>query len=100
MPKGGGEEGAVASLAAVYTVLKPGGYFVIIDHEGLAENDNAELHRMQKADAIRVAEAAGFVLDTDSGVLHHHSDDMSKHMRDESVQGKTNRFLLKLRKPE
>jgi predicted methyltransferase len=96
----GGEEGAVASLAAVYAVIKPGGFFVIIDHEGLAENDNAELHRMQKADAVRVAEAAGFVLETDSGVLHHHSDDMSMHMRDDSVRGMTHRFVLKFRKPE
>ena len=55
---------------------------------------------MLKTDAIRVAEAAGFIVETDSGVLHHHSDDMTMHMRDDSVRGKTNRFLLKLRKPE
>lgn len=96
----GGDEVAVAALASVYTVLKPGGFFVIIDHEGLAENDNADLHRMVKADAIRVAEAAGFVLETDSGVLHHDSDDMSMHMRDDSVRGMTHRFVLKFRKPE
>ncbi len=96
----GGEVGAVASLAAVYSVLKPGGFFVVIDHEGLAENDNAELHRLVKADAVRVAEAAGFVLDSDSDVLQNDTDDMSMHMRDESVQGMTNRFVLKFRKPE
>lgn len=96
----GGEVAAVASMTAVYKVLKPGGFFVVIDHEGLAGNDNVEMHRLVKADAIRVGEAAGFVLETDSGVLHHHSDDMSKHMRDESVQGKTHRFVLKFRKPE
>jgi predicted methyltransferase len=96
----GGEEGAVASLAAVYVTLKPGGFFVIIDHEGLAEYDNAELHRMLKADAVRVAEAAGFVLDTDSDVLQNDADDMSIHMRDDSIRGMTNRFVLKFRKPE
>lgn len=95
-----GDEGAIAMMAAVYSTLKPGGFFVVIDHEGLPENDNAALHRMVKDDAIRVAEAAGFALDTDSGILHHHSDDMSMHMRDESVQGKTHRFVLKFRKPE
>jgi predicted methyltransferase len=58
-----------------------------------------QLHRMQKADAVRVAEAAGFVLETDSGVLHHHSGDMSMHMRDDSVRGMTHRFVLKFRKP-
>ena len=96
----GGEVGAVASMAAVYAVLKPGGFFVVIDHDGIAGNDNVKLHRLVKADAVRVAEAAGFTVATDSGVLHHHSDDMTMHMRDESVQGKTNRFLLKLSKPE
>ncbi|MGI9272165.1 MAG: class I SAM-dependent methyltransferase [Woeseiaceae bacterium] len=96
----GGDEVAVTALAAVYSTLKPGGFFVVIDHEGIEGNDNAELHRMVKADAVRVGEAAGFVLETDSGVLHHHSDDMSLHMRDESVQGKTHRFVLKFRKPE
>jgi predicted methyltransferase len=96
----GGEEAAVASLAAVYAVLKPGGFFIIIDHEGLAENDNAELHRMLKADAVRVAEAAGFVLDSDFDVLQNDADDMSIHMRDDSIRGMTNRFVLKFRKPE
>jgi predicted methyltransferase len=96
----GGEEGAGASLSAVYAVLKPGGYFVIIDHEGLAGNDNAALHRMVKADAIRLAETAGFTLETDSDVLQFDTDDMSMHMRDDSVQGMTNRFVLKFRKPE
>jgi predicted methyltransferase len=96
----GGEVGAVASMAAIYATLKPGGFFVVIDHDGVPGNDNVELHRIVKADAIRVAEAAGFEVAVDSGILHYNSDDMSKHMRDESVQGKTNRFLLKLRKPE
>ena len=96
---GGGEEGAIATLAAVFAVLKPGGYFVIIDHEGLAGNDNTALHRMVKADAVRFAETAGFVLDTDSDVLQNDTDDMSAHMRD-SDPGTTNRFVLKFRKPE
>jgi predicted methyltransferase len=96
----GGDEVAVPALTAVYASLKPGGIFVVIDHEGIEGNDNAELHRMVKADAIRVGEAAGFMLETASGVLHHHGDDMSLHMRDESVSGKTHRFVLKFRKPE
>lgn len=96
----GGEVGAVAVLSSVYSVLKPGGFFVVIDHEGVAGNDNAELHRMLKADAIRTAEAAGFTLEVDSDVLRNPDDDMTLFMRDESVSGNTNRFLLKFRKPE
>ena len=86
-------------MRAVYSVLKPGGFFGVIDHQGLEGRDNAALHRMLKEDAIRVAEAAGFVVEADSGLLHHHSDDMTKHMR-ESPRGETYRFVLRLRKPE
>jgi predicted methyltransferase len=95
----GGEDGAIASLAAVFTVLKPGGFFVIIDHDGLAENNNAALHRIAKDDAIRIAVAAGFELELESDVLQNDDDDMSMHTRDKSVYGRTNRFVLKFRKP-
>jgi predicted methyltransferase len=96
----GGDAGAAAVMAAVYSALKPGGFFVVIDHEGVAGNDNVALHRMQKSDAIRAAETAGFVVDLDSNILYNPADDMSLHMRDESVSGKTNRFLLRFRKPQ
>ena len=95
-----GEEAAVATMAAVYSTLKPGGVFGVIDHQGLEGQDNAALHRMLKADAIRVAEAAGFTLESDSDVLHSDIDDMTQHMRAEGIRGHTNRFLLRLRKPK
>jgi predicted methyltransferase len=96
----GGEDAAVAAMTAVYGVLRPGGVFGVIDHQGLEGQDNVELHRMLKADAIRVAEAAGFIVDKDSDVLYSDIDDMTQHMRTEGIRGYTNRFLLKLRKPE
>lgn len=95
-----GEESAVGTMKLVYSALKPGGIFGVIDHGGLAGNDNSALHRMQKDDAIRVATAAGFVVEGDSGLLHSHSDDMSQGVFAEGIRGKTHRFLLKLRKPE
>jgi len=94
-----GEEAAVVAMSAVLGTLKPGGVFGVIDHEGLQGQDNLALHRMPKADAIRVAEAAGFIVEADSGILHVHDDDMTGHMRDRE-RGQTHRFLLKLRKPE
>lgn len=96
----GGDAAAIGAMRAVYSVLKPGGVFGVIDHQGIDGQDNEALHRMWKTDAIRVAEAAGFVVEADLGVLHFHDDDMTKHMRDDSVRGRTHRFLLKLRKPE
>ena len=95
-----GEEAAVGAMRKIYSILKPGGVFGIIDHEGNADQDNAAVHRMLKTDAIRMAEAAGFVVEADSGILHVHSDDRTQHVFAEGVRGKTHRFLLKLRKPE
>jgi len=95
-----GEDGAVAVMTAIYGALKPGGMFGVIDHEGVAGNDNADLHRMIKADAIRVAEAAGFVVEAESDVLHSDADDMTQGIRAEGLRGFTSRFVLRLRKPE
>ncbi len=95
-----GEEGAVGSLQVIYAALKPGGVFGIIDHHGAEGNDNKTLHRALKTDAIRTAEAAGFVVEDESGLLHMHNDDMTQGVFAEGLRGKTHRFLLKLRKPE
>jgi len=97
---GYGEESAVGTLQLIFAILKPGGVFGVIDHSGAAGNDNKALHRMQKEDAVRVAKAAGFIVDDDSGLLHVHDDDMSQGVFAEGIRGKTHRFLLKLRKPE
>lgn len=94
-----GEEGAVGAMKSIFSTLKPGGVFGVIDHDGLEGNDNKALHRMLKQDAIRVVTAAGFVLEADSGLLHNHTDDMSQVVFAEGLRGNTHRFLLKLRKP-
>ena len=94
-----GEEATVQVMTGIFDALKPGGVFGVIDHMGAEGNDNAALHRVRKEDAIRVLEAAGFVVEGDSGILHVHDDDMSLGVFDEAVRGRTHRFLLKLRKP-
>jgi predicted methyltransferase len=94
-----GEESAVGTLQLIYASLKPGGVFGVIDHNGVAGNDNKALHRMQKEDAIRLAKAAGFIVEADSDILNT-ADDMSQAVFAEEIRGKTNRFLLRLRKPE
>ena len=96
---GFGEEAAVGTFNIVYAVLNPGGVFGVIDHQGGEGNDNEALHRGMKADAIRVAEAAGFVVEGDSDLLHNADDDMTQGVFAEGIRGHTNRFLLKLRKP-
>lgn len=95
----GGPEGALASLQAIYAVLKPGGVFGIIDHVGVAGADNAELHRIEKALAIETAKAAGFVVEGDANILANAADDHTQGVFAEGIRGKTDRFVLKFVKP-
>lgn len=84
----------------VLSMLKPGGVFGVIDHAGVAGGDNTRLHRMQKQQAIDVAKAAGFVLDAESALLASSSDDHTKGVFDPTLRGKTDQFVLRLRKPK
>jgi predicted methyltransferase len=92
-------EAAAEMMASVYSVLKPGGVFGIIDHAGNADGDNGSLHRIDKAIAIELATAAGFVVDGDSDLLANSADDHTQGVFSEGIRGQTDRFLLKLRKP-
>lgn len=94
-----GQEHAVAALRAVSSVLKPGGVFGIIDHVGVADADNASLHRIEKSRTIEAANAAGFIVEDESELLANETDDHSQMVFAEGIRGNTDRFLLKLRKP-
>ncbi len=95
-----GEAGAVGAMKTIGSLLKPGAVFGVIDHHGAAGADNKELHRIRIEDAIRVAEAAGFVVEAQSDILHVPDDDLTDGVFAESRRGRTDRFLLRLRKPE
>lgn len=95
-----GPEGAVSALRAVGALLKPGGVFGVIDHIGVADADNAALHRIEKSKAIEAASQAGFIVEDESDLLRNDTDDHSQMVFAEGVRGQTDRFLLKLRKPE
>jgi predicted methyltransferase len=92
-------EAAAEMMASVYTVLKPGGVFGVIDHVGNADGDNGSLHRIDKALAVELATAAGFTVDGESDMLGNSEDDHTQGVFSEGIRGKTDRFLLKLRKP-
>jgi predicted methyltransferase len=87
-------------LKDVFSMLKPGGVLGVIDHAGVAGGDNQKLHRMQKSEAIAAAKAAGFALDAESNLLAHANDDHTKGPFDPALRGKTDQFVLKLRKPQ
>lgn len=87
---------------AVYERLKPGGYYVIVDHAaaaGTGTNDTQSLHRIDPAFVRAEVEAAGFVMDAESTVLANKDDPHSIKVFDPSIKGKTDRFAYRFVKP-
>jgi predicted methyltransferase len=98
----GGLGDPVKSYAEVFRVLKPGGYFVIMDHAaptGAPTTAGNDLHRIDPMVVKAAATTAGFVLDEESAILANPADDHSKVVFDPSIQGKTDQFLLRYKKP-
>lgn len=91
---------AAQMLKTLFGVLKPGAILGVIDHVGVEGQDNSKLHRMRKVDAIAVAQQAGFVVAADSDLLANAQDDHTTFVFDPIIRGNTDRFLLKLVKPE
>ena len=91
---------AAGFLDAVMQLLKPGGVLGLIEHHGNAGGDNAALHRMEKSKALEAIMAAGFEVVGDSDLLSNAADDRTQMVFATDIRGKTDRFLLKLRKPE
>jgi len=89
-------------LAEFFKGLKSGGILAVVDHyaaAGSPPETGSTLHRIDPSIVIAEIEAAGFVLDSRSDVLRNMEDDHSVSMYDEQVNGKTDRFVMKFRKP-
>ena len=87
---------------AVYAALKPGGYYVILDHvaaPGSPANVTDTLHRIEPGVVRRQVEAAGFRYVGASDVLANPSDPHTVGVFDASIRGRTDQFLFKFRKP-
>jgi predicted methyltransferase len=86
--------------AAVFAALKPGGIYGVIDHHaeaGSGSRDVEELHRVDVKLVKQEILAAGFELETSSELLRHPEDDRGENVF--TMRGKTDRFVLKFRKP-
>ena len=87
---------------AVYEAVRPGGVFVVGDHRASPGSDlatTAELHRIDLRHVIAEVEAAGFELAATADFLANPADSRQLHVTDPSIRGKTDRFLLRFRKP-
>jgi predicted methyltransferase len=93
-----GEDAAVALFKGVYEDLKPGGTFIVIDHVGIAGQDNKMFHRIELSQAKAVLTKAGFKIDAESDLLKNPKDDHTKGVRDPSVSGHTDQFLIRAKK--
>jgi predicted methyltransferase len=93
-----GEDAAVALFKGVYEDLKPGGTFIVIDHVGIAGQDNKMFHRIELSQAKAVLTKAGFKIDAESDLLKNPKDDHTKGVRDPTVAGHTDQFLIRAKK--
>jgi predicted methyltransferase len=94
----GGEAAAVDFLKAIYAELKPGGVLGVIDHVGVAGQDNAKLHRISPDVARDLLMKAGFTIEAESPMLAHPADDHTKGVFDPAIRGQTDQFMFRARK--
>jgi predicted methyltransferase len=88
---------------AVYSALKPGGAYVILDHSaalGAPANVTETLHRIESSTVRREVEAAGFKFDSESSILANPADPRTAKVFDQTIRGHTDQFILKFRKPK
>jgi len=89
-------------LHEIFTALKPGGVLGVVDHVadfGAPPETGGTLHRIDPALIKRDMAVAGFIYDGESNVLRNPADDHSQTVFAPSVQGRTDRVVMRFRKP-
>ncbi len=87
---------------AIFDALKPGGVYLVIDHNAAADADEAvtkDLHRMTPGVVKPEVLAAGFSLAAQSDALANPEDQLTESVFADGVRGKTDRFVYLFRKP-
>lgn len=101
--KVGDSDAAAVFNKAAFDALKPGGIYLVNDHEaaaGAGTSVTSTLHRIESAAVIKEVEAAGFKLEGRSDLLKHSGDDHTLKVVESGIRGKTDQFILKFRKPK
>lgn len=86
----------------VYAALKPNGTLAVVDHiaeDGTGSSAVQTLHRIDKSFAKTDIEAAGFVFEAESPVLHNPDDDHTLSVFDPQIRRNTDRFVYRFKKP-
>jgi predicted methyltransferase len=88
---------------AVFDSLKPGGIYIVIDHaaeKGAGFSATSTLHRSDP-DAVKTeVMAAGFEFVGSSDVIANPSDDHKTAVFEKGLHDKTDRYVLKFRRPK
>ncbi len=93
---------AAKAMAALYAALKPGGTLLVVDHsavDGSGTSTADTIHRIDKQAAIAALTAAGFVLEAESDLYSRPDDPRTANVFAPEIRGKTDQFVLRLRKP-
>lgn len=86
----------------LYAAMRPGGIVGIIDHVGPKGDTRAVVDKFHRIDPLVVIadfESQGFKLVDRSDLLANPQDDHTLGVFDPAIRGKTDRFMLKFRKP-
>lgn len=92
-----------ALLAELHSGLRAGGVVGIIDHyaaDGAPSETGNTTHRIDPAIVVAAMTEAGFDLDGQSDMLRNPEDDYEKTVFDPEIRGKSDRFVMRFRKPE
>lgn len=92
-----------AMLELIHRSLRPGGILGVVDHAGspdITMEEIGRLHRIDERRLVREIEAAGFELVASSDILRNPRDGRLLPMYDPEIRGRTDRLVLKFRKPE
>jgi predicted methyltransferase len=84
----------------IFKALKPGGVFIVEDHvaeAGSGARDAGTLHRIDPELVKQEVTSAGFVFEGASDLLHNADDPHTAKVFE--LSGKSDKFLLKFRKP-
>ena len=88
---------------AVLASLKPGGTYIVIDHateKGAGFTATSTLHRSDPEAVKAEVTAAGFEFVGSSDVIANSADDHTAKVFEQGLHDKTDRYLLKFRKPK
>ena len=87
---------------AIFESLKPAGLYLVVDHAaeaGSGARDTNTLHRIDRQTVINEVTAAGFELVGEGNFLANSSDSHTDKVFEGQIQGHTDQFALKFRKP-